>query len=164
MIYKHASELPCMCLNIKQLHPLTHAQFASLNSAQRLSPKKGASDKNSRPVQLRAPPLYIFDAPSHASAASQKCDGSVTARLGPSRRTRFRNLLDFTWISDFRLDFWISGFQSGFWILFEKLLFVILKILLMNNDVFSAHCHRHFTGFFLEMKFRGGNCLWGEKM
>ena len=52
-------------------------------------------------------------------------------RHGASRRTRFRNPLDFTWISDFRLDFcishgfldfkvdfwiskWISGFQSGF--------------------------------------------------
>ena len=37
-----------------------------------------------------------------------------------SRRTRFRNPLDFKWISDFRMDFWISkwisGFQSGFWI------------------------------------------------
>ena len=35
-----------------------------------------------------------------------------------SRRTRFRNPLDFKWISDFRMDFWISkwisGFQSGF--------------------------------------------------
>ena len=34
---------------IKQLHPLAHAQFASLNSLQRLSPKMGASDKNSHP-------------------------------------------------------------------------------------------------------------------
>ena len=63
-----------------------------------------------------------------------------------SRRTRFRNPLDFTWISDFRLDFWISrGFLdfkvdfwiskwiSTFWILFEELLFVILKILLINK-------------------------------
>ena len=76
-----------------------------------------------------------------------------------SRRTRFRNPLDFTWISDFRLDFWISrgfldfkvdfwiskwisGFHvdfriskwiSTFWILFEVLLFVILKILLINK-------------------------------
>ena len=32
-----------------ELHPLAHAQFASWNSAQRLSPKKGASDKNSHP-------------------------------------------------------------------------------------------------------------------
>jgi len=82
-------------------------------------------------------------------------------RHGASWRTRFRNPLDFTWISDFRLDFcishgfldfwiskWISGFskrisgfQSGFWILFEKLLFVVLKILLMNNDIFSAQMH-----------------------
>ena len=30
-----------------ELHPLAHAQFASWNSVQRLSPKKGASDKNS---------------------------------------------------------------------------------------------------------------------
>ena len=39
-------------------------------------------------------------------------------RHGAPRRTRFRNPLDFTWISDFRMDFriskWISGFQSGF--------------------------------------------------
>ena len=37
---------------------------------------------------------------------------------GPPRRTRFQNPLDFTWISDFRMDFWISkgisGFPSGF--------------------------------------------------
>ena len=87
-------------------------------------------------------------------------------RHGASLRTRFRNPLDFTsfgfsdWFSVFHVDFWISRFQSGFpdfkvdfyiskWILFEKLLFVILKILLMSNDVFSAQihteCHRHFT-------------------
>ena len=35
-------------------------------------------------------------------------------RHGASRRTRFRNPLDFKWISDFRMDFWNSGFQSGF--------------------------------------------------
>ena len=51
-------------------------------------------------------------------------------RHGALRRTRFRNPMDFTWISDFRMDFWISkwisGFQSGFldfkvdfWISFE---------------------------------------------
>ena len=34
----------------KQLHPLAHAQFATFNSVQRLSPKKGASDKNSPPA------------------------------------------------------------------------------------------------------------------
>ena len=33
---------------IKQLHPLAHAQFATFNSVQRLSPKKGASVKNSQ--------------------------------------------------------------------------------------------------------------------
>ena len=37
-------------VEVQQLHPLTHAQFASLHSVQRLSPKKGASDKNSLPV------------------------------------------------------------------------------------------------------------------
>ena len=31
-------------------NPLVHAQFASLNCVQRLSPKKGASDKNSHTV------------------------------------------------------------------------------------------------------------------
>ena len=30
-----------------ELHPFAHAQFASLKCVQRLSPKKGASDKNS---------------------------------------------------------------------------------------------------------------------
>ena len=39
-------------------------------------------------------------------------------RHGVPRSTRFRNPLDFTRISDFRMDFWISkwisGFQSGF--------------------------------------------------
>ena len=34
---------------IKQLHPLAHAQFATFNSVQRLSPKKGASDECSLP-------------------------------------------------------------------------------------------------------------------
>ena len=41
-------------------------------------------------------------------------------RHSASRRTRFRNPLDFTWISDFRLDFWISrgflDFKVDFWI------------------------------------------------
>ena len=81
-------------------------------------------------------------------------------RHGASRCTRFRNPLDFTRISDwtsvFHVYFWISGFQSGFldfkvdsgcgfWILFEKLLFVVLKILLMNNDVFSAQIHTEYN-------------------
>ena len=39
-----------------ELHPLAHAQFAIFNSVQRLSPKKGASDKNSRPVMDK---LYV---------------------------------------------------------------------------------------------------------
>ena len=77
-------------------------------------------------------------------------------RHGASRRTRFRNPLDFTWISrgfrisdwisGFHVDFWISKWISGFhvdfriskwistfWILFEELLFDILKILLINK-------------------------------
>ena len=41
-------------------------------------------------------------------------------RHGASRRTRFRNPLDFKWISDFRMDFWISkwisDFKMDFWI------------------------------------------------
>ena len=72
-------------------------------------------------------------------SCSISTEGSATARL---------DVRDFEihWISDFRLDFWISkwisGFQSGFldftwistfWILFEELLFVILKILLINK-------------------------------
>ena len=48
----------------------------------------------------------------------QSCSRGV--RHGAPRRTRFRNPLDFTWISDFRMDFWISkwisGFQVDFWI------------------------------------------------
>ena len=35
-------------------------------------------------------------------------------RHGAPRRTRFRNPLDFTWISDLRMDFWISKWISGF--------------------------------------------------
>ena len=92
-------------------------------------------------------------------ATSSGCGNGRGVRHGASRRTRFRNPLDFTWISDFRLDFWISsGFLdfkvdfwiskwisglhvdfriskwiSTFWILFEELLFVILKILLINK-------------------------------
>ena len=38
----------------KQLHPLTHVQFASFHSVQRLSPKKDALDKNSLPVMVWA--------------------------------------------------------------------------------------------------------------
>ena len=37
-------------------------------------------------------------------------------RHGASRRTRFRNPLDFTWISDFRLYFCISHGVLDFWI------------------------------------------------
>ena len=80
-------------------------------------------------------------------------------RHGASRRTRFRNPLDFTWISDFRLDFWISrgflDFKVDFWIScgfpdfkvdFYILLFVILKILLINKPS-QPGCtqNRHFT-------------------
>ena len=41
--------------------------------------------------------------------------------------------LDFTWISGFHMDFRISKCISTFWILFEELLFAILKILLINK-------------------------------
>ena len=37
------------------------------------------------------------------------------------------------WISGFHVDFRISKWISTFWILFEELLFVILKILLINK-------------------------------
>ena len=47
-------------------------------------------------------------------SALQLCGRTRGVRHGASRRTRFRNPLDFKWISDFRMDFWISGFQSGF--------------------------------------------------
>ena len=74
--------------------------------------------------------------------------GELVLSRGPPRRNsayEIRNPLDFRWISDFRLGFWISGFLdfkvdfwiskwiSTFWILFEELLFVILKILLINK-------------------------------
>ena len=61
------------------------------------------------------------------------------------------------WIPVFHVDFWISkrnsgfqsefldNFQSGFWILFEELLFVILKMLVMNNDFFSAQMHTEYN-------------------
>ena len=76
-------------------------------------------------------------------------EGSATARLGVrdfeihwiSRGFRISD-----WISGFHVDFWISKWISGFhvdfriskwistfWILFEELLFVILKILLINK-------------------------------
>ena len=79
----------------------------------------------------------------------RKCEGSATARLGVrdfeihwiSRGFRISD-----WISGFHVDFWISKWISGFhvdfriskwistfWILFEELLFVILKILLINK-------------------------------
>ena len=49
------------------------------------------------------------------SCLQRESSGTVRGvRHGASRRTRFRNPLDFKWISDFRMDFWISGFQSGF--------------------------------------------------
>ena len=83
---------------------------------------------------------------------------------GPPRRVSAYDIgfLYFMWISgflDFKVDFriskWISGFQSGFldfkvdfWVIFKvdsgfclKNLLVILKILLMNNDIFSAQMH-----------------------
>ena len=51
-----------------------------------------------------------------------------------------RGFLDFKvdfwiskWISGFHVDFRISKWISTFWILFEELLFVILKILLINK-------------------------------
>ena len=46
--------------------------------------------------------------PRVASRYSVRPEG---VRHGAPRRTRFRNPLDFTWISDFRVD---SGFHSGF--------------------------------------------------
>ena len=44
----------------------------------------------------------------------QFCSHMRGVRHGASRRTRFRNPLDFKWISDFRMDFWISKWISGF--------------------------------------------------
>ena len=48
---RNRAEPEVIVVQYKQLHPLTHAQFASLNSIQRLSPKKGASDKNLHPIR-----------------------------------------------------------------------------------------------------------------
>ena len=46
-----------------ELHPLAHAQFASLRCVQRPGPKKGASDKNSQTgaLEARAPASLISD-------------------------------------------------------------------------------------------------------
>ena len=44
-----------------ELHPLAHAQFATFNSVQRLSPKKGASDKNSPPGEPGNKATWRYD-------------------------------------------------------------------------------------------------------
>ena len=49
--------------------------------------------------------------PIRLAPFSYPCRG---VRHGTPRRTRFRNPLDFTWISDFRMDFWISDWISAF--------------------------------------------------
>ena len=50
-------------------------------------------------------------------------DSRRGVRHGASRRTRFRNPMDFTWISDFRLNFCISrgflDFKVDFCIIFK---------------------------------------------
>ena len=73
--------------------------------------------------------VEVYTAPGMKAHFRLAFDRGV--RHGASRRTRFRNPLDFKWISDFRMDFgfqngfldfkvdfwiskWISGFQSGF--------------------------------------------------
>ena len=59
--------------------------------------------------------------------SSVLCVHIQRAHHGASWCMRFQNPLDFTWISDFRLDFWISiwisGLQSGFlkWISTSKM-------------------------------------------
>ena len=45
-----------------ELHPLAHAQFPSLHSVQRESPKKGASDKNSCPGGQLVQAYFFLDA------------------------------------------------------------------------------------------------------
>ena len=97
--------------------------------------------------------------------STEATEGSATARLGVrdfkihwiSRGFRISD-----WISGFHVDFWISKWISGFhvdfriskwistfWILFEELLFVILKILLINKPSQPGcnriQCHRHLT-------------------
>ena len=81
------------------------------------------------------PEVYLYDLSLWKAMDATRFFRGV--RHGTFRRTRFRNPLNFTWISDFRLDFWISKWISGFhvdfriskwistfWILFEELLFV----------------------------------------
>ena len=59
---------------IKQLRPLAHAQFATFDSVQRLSPKKGASDKNSLPGDWGS---YLMGAPKFCDSAGHKCTQSL---------------------------------------------------------------------------------------
>ena len=102
-------------------------------------------------ILLHCPSSLSFLRASFLAWIAISTEGSATARLGVRNFEIHRISHGFQisdWISVFHVDFWISkwisgfskrisGFQSGFWILFEKL---ILKILLMNNDVFSARC------------------------
>ena len=67
--------------------------------------------------------MYSKDTSVHWCTELSLCSqGFVTrgVRHGLSWRTRFRNPPDFTWISDFRLDFWIScgflDFNMDLWI------------------------------------------------
>ena len=90
------------------------------------------SKKAIHPFLYPASVYYIkYNGNYFVHVRSKYCSLPKSARLiwkrgvrhGASRRTRFRNPLDFTWISDFRLDFcisrgfldvWISGFQLDF--------------------------------------------------
>ena len=96
-------------------------------------------------------------------------EGSATARLGVrdfeihwiSRGFRISD-----WISGFHVDFWISKWISGFhvdfriskwistfWILFEELLFVILKTLLINKPS-QPGCTQNTMSQALQSSFR----------
>ena len=86
-------------------------------------------------------------------------------RHGASRRTRFRNPLDFTWISDFRLDscisrgfldFWISQWISGFQIGFLPTVYEI-------SFVADPSRFPHFSVFHLPYVFSCTSCRQGEK-
>ena len=50
----------------------------------------------------------------HARLLARLNTSGRGVRHGASWRMRFQNPMDFTWISDFRMDFWISKWISGF--------------------------------------------------
>ena len=66
---------------IKQLHPFAHAQFATFNFVQRLSPKKCASDKTSPPGTVYLRCIQFLAASVSVHAVSDYTCRSINANL-----------------------------------------------------------------------------------